>query len=481
MGVCDVPLVDVVCAAVGGVVQASGEAITAGIGAWIAASMGELAAAAADLAAQAVDSTTAVDLNASWFRSNYEMLLPIGLVLLVATFCAQLVRAAVRRDEQALSQAVTGTVVGVTFQFGAIAVTSVALTVVDALSAGVFAAGHTSVAASIRRIVQVSSLGEVYPLGWAVAALVAVFCAITTFIYWGVMVLRKVAILILVTLAVFAGAGGGWEATRRWRRGWVEATATLVFSKLLMTVVFVLGVAAMGTSGGGDSLAALSDAIAGIVVMLLVLLCPLVTFKFVHWAGDAAQGADTIRTAGAGTSTAAAATRQAGGRLAGAASKPPAPQGPDSVPGMADGGLAAGPSSSAAEVSTSGTGHRPSGARNQASGGGAGPSLPQGSASSGGDSDYDPYRPPSEPGQSASRSPAIASPGRPGTQGGAPPASAAVSTPAAPTAAAPPAPPRPAATPPAPHPASAPGPASPPSTPDGPHPAGPTPPAPTGS
>ena len=36
-------------------------------------------------------------------------------VLLVATFCAQLVRAAIKRDGQALTQAVTGTASGVLF------------------------------------------------------------------------------------------------------------------------------------------------------------------------------------------------------------------------------------------------------------------------------------------------------------------------------------------------------------------------------
>lgn len=334
MGVCDVPLVSTVCDAVGGVVEKTGQAITDGIGAWIAKSMGELAGSSADLAARAVDTTTAVDLNATWFRSNYELLLPIGLILIVATFCAQLIRAAIRRDEQALSQAITGTVVGVMFQFGAIAFTSVALTVVDALSAGVFAASGTNIEAAVRRIVQVSAFGAMFPLGWAVPALVALVLAICMFIYWGVMVFRKVAILILVTLAVFAGAGGGWEAARRWRRGWVEATATLVVSKLLMTIVFALGVAAMGQSNTSDGLSALSDAMAGVVVMCLVLCCPLITFKFVHWAGESANGADLTTSAGAGAAMAYGAAKKTASK---AKSMMAPAAGAAAVPGAANG------------------------------------------------------------------------------------------------------------------------------------------------
>ncbi|MGN5381004.1 hypothetical protein ACQ4WX_39260 [Streptomyces lasalocidi] len=134
MGACDLPVMDTVCNTIGGVVGSTGEAVTDGIGAWIAKSMGELAQAAADLASKAVDKTTAIDLNAEWFRSNYELILPIGLVLTVGTFCLQLTRAAWRRDERALVQAVYGTVAGVLFAFAAIACTTVALTVVDALS-----------------------------------------------------------------------------------------------------------------------------------------------------------------------------------------------------------------------------------------------------------------------------------------------------------------------------------------------------------
>ncbi len=101
MGFCDFPLADKLCA-VGDAVDFASNPGKA-IGDWMAKSAGELAAASADLAAEAVDTTTKVDLNAGWFRDNYEMLLPLGLVLLVATFCAQLVRAAVRRDGQALT------------------------------------------------------------------------------------------------------------------------------------------------------------------------------------------------------------------------------------------------------------------------------------------------------------------------------------------------------------------------------------------
>ncbi|MFD8847627.1 ATP-binding protein [Streptomyces sp. NPDC059604] len=349
MGFCDFPLADKLCA-VGDAVDFASNPAQA-IGNWMAKSAGELAAAAADLAAAAVNTTTRVDLNAGWFRDNYEMLLPLGLVLLVATFCAQLVRAAVRRDGQALTQAFTGTVSGVMFAFCAIALTTVAVQVVDVISDGLFKTAGLSIESAVRRLVMVHLIASLSGLGWLVPVVVGLGSAVGAFLYWCVMMVRKVGILVMVTLAVFASAGGGWEVARRWRRGWIEATATLVVSKLLMTVIFVLGIAAMGKTEAKDGIAALADIMSGIVIMVLVLLCPYATFKFVHWAAEGTDGESIHRAGGAGAQIAkahaekaarkAAAAATAGGAGA-AAGAEAAPHGPDAGVGF-PGDIAANP------------------------------------------------------------------------------------------------------------------------------------------
>ncbi|MGQ4333893.1 SCO6881 family protein [Streptomyces hayashii] len=371
MGFCDYPLADKLCT-VGDAVDFASDPGKA-IGDWMAKSAGELAAAAADLAAEAVDTTTKVDLNAGWFRDNYEMLLPLGLVLLVATFCAQLVRAAIRRDGQALTQAFTGTMSGVLFAFCAIALTTVAVEVVDAVSDGLFKTAHLNIESAVRRIVKVNQIGSLSGLGWLVPVVVGLGAAIGAFLYWCVMMVRKVGILVMVTLAVFASAGGGWEVARRWRKGWIEATATLVVSKLLMTVIFVLGIAAMGKTEAEDGIAALADVMSGIVIMILVLLCPYAVFKFVHWAADGTDGESIHRAGGAGAqiakaqaekaarkAAAAAATAGTGGAAAGAGA---APQGPDG--GGFPGDIAANPTGGGGEgkeeSQSGGTGASPGG------------------------------------------------------------------------------------------------------------------------
>ncbi|MFD3415272.1 ATP-binding protein [Streptomyces cyaneofuscatus] len=352
MAFCDFPLADKLCS-VGEAVDFASDPGKA-IGDWMAKSAGELASAAADLAAEAVDSTTKVDLNAAWFVDNYEMLLPLGLVLLVGTFCAQLVRAAVRRDGQALTQAFTGTASGVLFAFCAIAFTTVAVEVVDAISDGLFKTANLSIESAVRRVVRVNQIAALTSLGWLIPVVVGLGAATGAFMYWCVMMVRKVGILVMVTLAIFASAGGGWEVARRWRKGWIEATATLVVSKLLMTVIFVLGTAAMGKTEADEGIAALADVMSGIVIMVLVLLCPYAVFKFVHWAADGTDGESIHRAGGAGAQIAkahaekagrkaasAAATAGTGGAAAGAGA---APQGPDAGGGGFPGDVAANPS-----------------------------------------------------------------------------------------------------------------------------------------
>ncbi|MFD7017523.1 ATP-binding protein [Streptomyces sp. NPDC059928] len=370
MGFCDIPLADKLCAVGDAVNFASnpGEAI----GNWMAKSAGELAAASADLAAKAVNTTTSVDLRAGWFVDNYETLLPIGLVLLVATFCAQLVRAAIRRDGEALKQAFTGTMSGVLFSFCAIALTTVAIEVVDALSDGLFRSAHMDIESAVRRIVKVSMIASLSQLGWLVAVFAGCGAAIGAVLYWCVMMVRKVGILVLVTLAIFAGAGGGWEVARRWRRGWIEATATLVVSKLLMTIIFVLGISAMGKTEAKGGIAALADVMAGVVIMVLVLLCPYATFKFVHWAAESTDGESIHRAGGAGAQMARQHTERAGRKAAsmaaagagGAAAGAGAAQGPDAAGGGFPGDIAANPTGGGGQQGQGSQGSRGDGLKN---------------------------------------------------------------------------------------------------------------------
>ncbi len=338
--VCGIPGVGYVCDQIGDAASGTVGAVTAGFGDWIADSMGDMAAGAADMAASAVDATTTVNLEARWFEENYNLLLPIALVTLIGSFSLQLAYAAARQDGTVLRRAVTGTGSGVMFAFCVIPFTMIALGIVDALSAGLFDAAGTSLSEAVERVIRVSLLDANNELGWAMAALMAIGFTIGAFLYWGVMLFRKVGILVLVALAPFAGAGGGWDTARRMRRGWIELTATLVVSKLLMTIIFLIGVSALGQSSPENGSAALADALAGLVVLALVLITPMACYRFVRWAGDGAGGEDIHRGSGAGAAATARGAQTAGRMVVGAKTGGSmAAQGPASWSGAPAGGV----------------------------------------------------------------------------------------------------------------------------------------------
>jgi len=56
-----------------------------------------------------------------------------------------------------------------------------------------------------------------------------------------------------------AFAGAVWDHTRVWTRRWIEAVVVLVFCKVVIVVVFALGVSAFGSEPTGATAAALTS------------------------------------------------------------------------------------------------------------------------------------------------------------------------------------------------------------------------------
>lgn len=83
-----------------------------------------------------------------------------------------------------------------------------------------------------------------------------------------------------------------------------------------MTIVFLLGISALGQTQAKDGLGALADCLAGVVIMMMVLLCPYATFKFVHWAAEGTDGESIHRAGGTGAQMAKQHTEQAARKAA---------------------------------------------------------------------------------------------------------------------------------------------------------------------
>jgi hypothetical protein len=279
-------LCDAAGAVVGGVGAPVFDAVFVALGAAFVASAQDLVAATL----AALDASTQVDLSAGWFSRNLGVLAAVSLPVVVGLFVVQVIGSVLRREPGGLVRAVVGVGKATVGAAVAIAATKVALTATDGICAAIAQSAGTSVTGAARRFLDLTWLagpgtGPVLQMLLASAVMVGVV------LLWGVLLFRKAAILLVAVFAPIAFAGSAWDQTRVWTRRWIETVIALVFCKVVIVVVFVLGVAAFGSTGstrGGapQALGAqLSDVIVGLLLLGLAVFAPWMTFRFVHWSG----------------------------------------------------------------------------------------------------------------------------------------------------------------------------------------------------
>jgi len=285
------------------------------------------AASLGDLALEALDATTSIDLSVEWFRSNVALMATITLPVVVALFVMQVVGSVLRREPGGLGRAMLGVgkaLIGATL---AIAMTQLALTAVDGICTAIASSAGTSVGAAAAQFFRMASLAT--SGSPALQMLIGLLLAVGFLMLWGVLLFRKAALIVVMVFAPVAFAGQAWDATRVWTRRWLEVVAALVFSKVVIVVTFVLGASAFSGTGpaAGETVsgstasggAELSNLLVGALLLAIAVWSPWLTWRFVHWSGMEAAGAmhqavaanPISRAAGGAGRTARFATQQA--------------------------------------------------------------------------------------------------------------------------------------------------------------------------
>jgi hypothetical protein len=238
----------------------------------------------------ALDATTRVDLGAAWFQRNVAVLAAITLPVVVGLFVLQVIGSVLRREPAGLVRAVTGVVKSLLGSALAIVLTQLALRVCDEVCAAIAGMAGTTVAGAARRFLQLSVLAG--PQGGPVLQLLLATAVIVgSLLLWTVLLFRKAAILLVAVFAPVAFAGYGWDHTRVWGRRWIEAVVALVFCKVVIVVVFVVGLSAFAgdpaTAGTAEQSfgTALSDLLVGLLLLTIAVCSPWLTWRFVHWSG----------------------------------------------------------------------------------------------------------------------------------------------------------------------------------------------------
>ncbi|MFD7161468.1 hypothetical protein ACFV9C_43265 [Kribbella sp. NPDC059898] len=236
-----------------------------------------------------VTASTTPDFNQAWWHDNFDLIVTISLPLLVLAFVLQCAAAAIRREPARLGQAVFGALLGTVGVPFAVTVVAACGHMVDRLSMTILGTS-ASVTKGFRKIIDLTTaLATMNPQGGVLIAAIQ-FAIFATLALYFVLIVREVALIAFVVLAPIAMASWTWTATRHWLRRWVEIVGALLFSKMVMAVIFALGLSAMSNSDqSGDS--SLGTFLAGSLLFAMAAFAPMATYSFIHWAGDQGQAA----------------------------------------------------------------------------------------------------------------------------------------------------------------------------------------------
>jgi len=273
----------------------------------------------ADAAADAVtwlwkqlDQASAVDLSSAGIHRDLVATGAIAGILCTALFVIQVITAALRREPGGLGRAVKGLGIALVASSFAIAATKIVLVAVDSLSDGVvkFATGG-DIDGLGTRFALAASLGQLgNPAGLILFSLVILFAIV---VVWVALMMRKMLIIVAAVMTPLAFAGGAADITRSWVRRWIEFTAALIASKLLLVIILMIGLSVFegaGLSGHGAAQTGTQLA-TGSVMLLLAGLAPWIAIRMFHFVGDSLHAIHAqVGAAGAGAQTVVAAPRK---------------------------------------------------------------------------------------------------------------------------------------------------------------------------
>jgi hypothetical protein len=266
-----------------------GSTVTSSVFSSVASAFGNTADSAINWLWQQLSSSTTISLSGPNFELDLGIVVSIAVVLCLGLFVIQMALSALKHDAGGIGRALRGLVIATVGCAITLASLDLLLAAVDQLCVGVvkIATGGT-----------IASLGTKIIGGAAFTALVAspptililslvAICAVA--IVWFALVIRKMLIIITAIFAPIAFAGGVADLSRGWVRKWLEAMLALVFSKLILIIIFVIGLGVLGGMGspaGATPLSAITDEITGLLILLVAGLSPWMALRIVHFTGD---------------------------------------------------------------------------------------------------------------------------------------------------------------------------------------------------
>jgi len=285
VSICDVPIISNVCDVVG---ETAATLISAPFD-WLAQAIGQAASWIFQGVWALFDATTLVDITGGGYIGVYNVVFGIAIFIMLIFFCLQLIIGLIRRDPAALSRAALGLAKSVLGSFLVITITATLLEVVDQLCIGIIQATGTTLEEMGGKIgVLVAGLTAINLTAPGAGAIITIFLSFLAIcaaaIVWFSLLIRKALILVAVVMAPIALAGTSWDATKGWFGKWASFVLALIFSKLVIVIVFLVAINQVNAPIDLD-LSSIADPIAGIVLMFIAAFAPYMVYKFISFVG----------------------------------------------------------------------------------------------------------------------------------------------------------------------------------------------------
>jgi type IV secretion system protein TrbL len=259
-----------------------------------------------------IGSATSVNLDSPQLATDLLATSAIAVVLSLGLFLVQVITSVLRREPSGLGRALKGLVISLVASVFALSVTRILLGVVDSLSEGVVSyTMGTDIAGLGAKLAIGSIAGVANP---AVVLLFSLIILAAVVVVWAAMMIRKMMIIIAAVLTPLAFSGATADITRGWVRKWIEFMAAMIASKLLLVIIFMIGVSVIDGAGmsaqpgPGQQLTQLAT---GSLILLMGGFAPWAAIKMFHFTGDALHTAHTsVAAAPSGARTVLAAPQK---------------------------------------------------------------------------------------------------------------------------------------------------------------------------
>lgn len=266
-----------------------------------------------------ISGATAISLTGPTFGKDLAIVTTLAVVVATGLFVIQVIASVLRRDPSGLARAIKGLLVAFVGSVAAIAVTTLLLAAVDSLSAGFVAvATGDSVQQMGSAILSATAITAI--ANPAVALLLALVVLAAVMFVWGAMMIRKLLIIVAAVFAPLAFAGATSDISTSWVRKWIETMVALIVSKLILVIIFVIGLGVLtdglgevnGTGTAASATQSITQTIIGVLILMMAGFAPWLAIRLVHFGGEHfGQIHGHAQSAVAGAQTVAAAPRKA--------------------------------------------------------------------------------------------------------------------------------------------------------------------------